>query len=71
MKGKIAILALVTLFSFSAVSISFADNAKTKDTSKISCKKQAKKMKFKDKKERTIFMKTCKKSKTKKEKIKK
>ena len=67
MKGKIAILALVAIFSFGGVSTSFAKEAKdTTKVTKVSCNKQAKKMKFKGKKERTAFMKTCKKSKAKK-----
>ena len=64
MKGKIAILALAAIFSFGAVSVAFADKAKdTMKVSKVSCKKQAKKMKFKVKKDKSAFMKACNKAK--------
>lgn len=67
MKGKIAILALAAIFSFGSVSVAFADKAKdTMKISKVSCKKQAKKMKFKGKKDKADFMKLCNKAKKKK-----
>ena len=65
MKNKAIIFALTTLLSIGISSASFADDAKT--TNKASCKKQASSMKFKDKKEKSAFIKECKKS-NKKEK---
>ena len=67
MKGKTAILALAAIFSFGAVSTVFADKAKdTTKVSKVSCNKQAEKMKFKGEKDKTDFMKACNKAKKKK-----
>jgi len=70
MKGKIAILALAAIFSFGSVSVAFAEKVKdTTKVSKVSCNKQAKKMKFKDTKDKADFMKAC--NKANKEKAKK
>jgi len=69
MKGKIAILALAAIFSFGVASMSYAEAVKATDApqvTKISCKKQATKMKFKNKKERSEFMTSCKKGPAKK-----
>jgi len=67
--NKLVVIALASLLAFGTASISYADNAKTasKDTKKLSCKKQADKMKIKDKKEKAEFIKKC----NKKEKSKK
>ena len=60
MKNKAIIFALTTLLSIGMSSASFADDAKS--TKKASCKKQATSMKFKDKKEKSAFIKECKKT---------
>lgn len=60
MKNKAIIFALTTLLSIGMTSVSFADEAKS--TKKASCKKQATSMKFKNKKEKSAFIKECKKT---------
>ena len=53
MKAKVLVLALTTILSLNLSSVAFASD------NKMSCKKQAKSMKFKTKKERAEFIKTC------------
>jgi len=63
--NKLVVIALASLLAFGTASISYADNAKVQK--KLSCKKQADKMKIKGKKEKAAFIKAC----NKKEKSKK
>jgi hypothetical protein len=58
MKNKIIILAIATIFSIGMTSAAFS--AEEKAPVKMSCKKQAKSMKFKDKSEKKAFLKECK-----------
>lgn len=64
MKNRLIITLLAVLFSFTAISVSYAGVAKFDKN--LSCKKQAKKIKFKNMKEKNAFYKSCEKSKARK-----